>query len=58
MHIGHIVGSSFAVLLIICGIIAAVLAKKNQKKSKWGIGVIIFGIIALISAVINYNLFY
>jgi hypothetical protein len=58
MHIGYIVGSSVAVLLIICGVVAAIIAKRNQKRSKWAIGAIIFGIFALISAVINYNLFY
>lgn len=57
MYIGYIVGTIIAVSLIICGGTAAVLAKKNQKKNKWAIWAIIFGIVALISAVINYNLF-
>ncbi len=57
MHIGYIVGSIVAVSLIICGVAAMVLAKKKQKKTKWAIWAIIWGIVALISAVINYNLF-
>lgn len=57
MHIGYIVGTILAVLLIICGSTAVVFAKKNHKKNKWAIWAIVFGIIALISAVINYNLF-
>lgn len=57
MHIGYIVGIIVAVSLIICGCVASVLAKKNQKKNRWGVWAIIFGIVALISAAINYNLF-
>jgi multisubunit Na+/H+ antiporter MnhB subunit len=57
MHIGYIVGAIVAVSFIICGVAATVLVKKKQKKNKWPIWTIIFGIVALISAVINYNLF-
>lgn len=57
MHIGYIVGTMIAVLFIICGCIAAILAKKNQKRSKWAMWTIFFGFVALISAVVNYNLF-
>lgn len=57
MHIGYIVGAIVAVSLIICGCVAVVHAKKNQKKNKWDVWAIIFGGVALISAVINYNLF-
>lgn len=57
MHIGYIIGIIAAVSLIICGCVAAIYAKMNHKKSKWAIWPIIIGIGALISAVINYNLF-
>lgn len=57
MDIGYIVGIIVAVSVIICGGIGIVLAKRNGKKSKWAIWAIIFGVIALISAAINYNLF-
>ncbi|WFR58113.1 hypothetical protein QA584_03345 [Anaerocolumna sp. AGMB13025] len=57
MHIGYIVGAIVAVSLIICGVAAMVFAKKKQKKNKWAIWAIVFGIVALISAGINYNLF-
>lgn len=56
MHIGFLVGTIIATALIILGSIAIVLAKKNSKRSKWAIWAIFIGIIALISAVINYNL--
>ena len=57
MHIGYIVGAIVAVSLIICGCVAVVHAKKNHKKNKWAVWAIIFGVVALISAVINYILF-
>jgi RsiW-degrading membrane proteinase PrsW (M82 family) len=58
MHIGFIVGIIIATTLIIIGGIAIVIDKKNNKKSKWwAIWSILFGIIALISAAINFNLF-
>ncbi len=57
MYIGYIVGTIIAVLVIACGCVAAIHAKKNQKKCKWAIWAIIFGIVAMITAVINYNLF-
>ncbi len=57
MHIGFIVGIIIAVALIISGTIAIILAKKSNKRSRWAIWSILIGIIALISAAINYNLF-
>lgn len=57
MHIGYIVGTIVAVFIIICGCIGVIYAKKNQTKDKWAMWAIILGIAALISAVINYNLF-
>lgn len=57
MHIGFIVGIIIAAALIISGGVAIILAKKNNKRSKWAIWAILIGIIALISAAINYNLF-
>lgn len=57
MHIGYIVGIIVAISLIISGGIGVILAKKNGKKNKWAMWAIIFGIVALISGVINFNLF-
>ena len=54
MPIGYIVGTIVAVCIIICGCVAA---KKNHKKRKWAMWAIAVGIVALISSVINYNLF-
>lgn len=56
MHIGYIVGIIISVSLIIYGIVAAIYAKVNQKEYKWAKWLIIVGIVALISAFINYNL--
>lgn len=57
MYIGFIVGIVIATVMIILGGIAIVIAKKNNKRSKWAIWSILIGIVALISAAINYNLF-
>lgn len=57
MYIGYIVGIIVAISVIVCGSVAAIYAKRNHKKCKWAILAIVFGIVALISAFINYNLF-
>lgn len=57
MHIGYIVGIIVAICIIICGGVAAIYAKKKNKKCKWAILAIVFGIISLITAFINYNFF-
>jgi len=57
MGVGYIVGITVAIALIILGIITFILAKKNGKRYKWAIWLIIIGIVALISAAINYNFF-
>jgi hypothetical protein len=55
--IGFIVGIVVAAAAIISGIAGLVIAKKNERKSKWPVWVIVFGIVALISAAVNYGLF-
>ena len=57
MHIGFIVGIIISMALIIVGIIVMSLAKIKGTKNKWAVWLIAFGVVALISAVINFNLF-
>ena len=57
MDIGYIVGITVAIALIISGVITIILAKKNDKRNKWAVWLIIIGIVALTSAAINYNFF-
>lgn len=57
MYIGYIVGIIVAICIIVCGGAAAIYAKKKGKKCKWAILAIVFGVVALISAFINYNFF-
>jgi hypothetical protein len=45
------------VVVIICGITWLVIAKRNKKKSRWPVLLIVFPGIALISAVSHYFLF-
>jgi len=53
MHVGYIVGSAIAVACIISGITILVKNKKN----KWAKWLIAFGVLALVSAVLNYYIF-
>jgi hypothetical protein len=57
MFVGYIVGIVLAAAAIICGCVGAILAKKNQKKSKWPMWTILAGMVALVSAAVNYNAF-
>jgi glycerol uptake facilitator-like aquaporin len=57
MFVGYIVGIIVAVVLIIGGCVAVANAKRNNRKNKWGFVAIVFGVTALISAAVNYNLF-
>ncbi|MCO1601985.1 hypothetical protein [Desulfosporosinus nitroreducens] len=57
MHIGFIVGTIISIALIVVGIIVMGLAKIKGTKSKWAVWLIVIGVVALISAVINFNLF-
>lgn len=57
MHPGFIVGIVVATALIIFGIISLISDKKNNKSKKWAVWLIVAGVVALISAVINYNIF-
>lgn len=57
MHIGFIVGTIISIALIVVGIIVMGLAKSKGAKSKWAVWLIVIGVVALISAVINFNLF-
>ena len=57
MHIGYIVGSSIAFMVTITGISYLVIARKRRKNSKWAVWAVVFGVCALISAFINYDLF-
>lgn len=56
MFIGFIVGSIISIALIVVGIIAMGLAKSKGTKNKWAVWLIAFGVVALISGVINFNL--
>jgi len=57
MHIGFIVGTIISIALIVVGIIVMGLAKGKGTKSEWAVWLIVIGVVALISAVINFNLF-
>lgn len=58
VHIGFIIGIIISVLLIISGVTLLMQAKKKNLRSKWGIWLIVVAVVALISAVINYNINY
>ena len=53
MHIGFIVGSTIASAVLIAGIIGWLLSKRKGYKNVWAGWAIVFGVFALISAVIN-----
>jgi hypothetical protein len=53
MHIGFIVGIIVAITAIGIGIVGLISSKKNNSKIKWALWVILFGVLALISAAIN-----
>lgn len=55
MHIGFIVGIIISIAIIVVGIIVIGLAKSKGTKSNWAVWLIGFGVVALISAVINFN---
>ncbi len=57
MHIGFIVGGIIALALIICGLAALVYAKITKKEYKWPKWLVIAGVFAVISGLINFNLF-
>jgi len=57
MHIGFIVGTIISIVLIGVGIIVMGFAKSKGTKSKWAEWLVVIGVVALISAVINFNLF-
>ena len=55
MHIGFIVGIIISIAIIVVGIIVMGLAKNKDTKSNWAVWLIGFGVVALISAVINFK---
>lgn len=57
MEIGFIVGIIISVLVLIIGIIGILLSKKSGVKNKWAWWAVVFGVCALISAVINLKIF-
>jgi hypothetical protein len=55
---GFNVGIIVTCTLIITGVIILFLNRNKEKKRKWAWWLIIFGLCALISAAINYNLLF
>ncbi len=56
MHIGHVVGISIAIALIICGIAALLYSTIRRKAYRWPKWLILGGIVALVSAFVNFYL--
>jgi len=57
MEIGFIVGIIISVSVLITGIMGLIVSKKKGAKNKWAWWAIVFGVCALISAVINLRIF-
>ncbi len=58
MYIGFIVGIIVASAFIVAGGVATIFAKVTNKRNRWAVWMIVFGVGALISAAVNYHLFY
>ncbi|MCM3292272.1 hypothetical protein M3661_19305 [Paenibacillus sp. MER 180] len=55
-HVGFIVGSVIASVVLIAGIIGLVLSKRRGDTSTWAGWAVLFGVCALASAVINLGI--